>query len=216
MEIWGKMQDTPKDAQKQIAAGRLKGFTDINPMFRFKRLTETFGPCGVGWNYTIDRLWMENFGDEVKAFVQVSILYKQDDKWMGPVPGIGGSSFVSKERGGAYVNDECYKMALSDAIGTACKALGMSADIYYSKDRTKYSGEDEPGKTDPQPNQPQYVPPKCEECGKEIRDVPFKSGKIKKAIDIIAYTKQHCGKQMCYYCWKKFNADKDSECQNAD
>ena len=51
MEIYEKMQDTPKEAQKQIGAGRLKGFTDINPMWRIKRLTEVFGPCGIGWWY---------------------------------------------------------------------------------------------------------------------------------------------------------------------
>ena len=34
-------------------------------------------------------------------------------------------------------------MALSDAIGTACKALGMSADIYFSKDRSKYTSTEE-------------------------------------------------------------------------
>ena len=46
---------------------------------------------------------------------------------------------VAAEKSGLYTNDECYKMALSDAIGTACKALGMSADIYFSKDRSKYT-----------------------------------------------------------------------------
>lgn len=30
-------------------AGKLKGKTDINPMWRIKVLTETFGPCGEGW-----------------------------------------------------------------------------------------------------------------------------------------------------------------------
>lgn len=39
--------NTPTEAQKPIAAGRLKGFTDINPMWRFKALTEVFGPCGI-------------------------------------------------------------------------------------------------------------------------------------------------------------------------
>jgi hypothetical protein len=29
-------------------------------------------------------------------------------------------------------------MALTDAISVACKALGMSADIYFNKDRSKY------------------------------------------------------------------------------
>lgn len=203
---------TPGEAQKPIEAGRLKGFTDINPVYRFKRLTEVFGPCGIGWKYTVDKLWLETHDTETKAFAQISIYYKQDEQWIGPVPGIGGSSFVSKERNGIYVNDECYKMALSDAIGTACKALGMSADIYYSKDRTKYSGHGDPGQPQPVVKAPSYTPQKCEVCGNEIADVKFKSGKIQKAGDIIRYTEQQTGKRLCYYCYKKLNMEAQKSC----
>lgn len=217
LEIWGKLQNTPEDAKKPIVAGRLKGFTDINPMFRFKRLTETFGPCGIGWKYTIDKLWLEPAGEEIKAFCQVSLYYKVDDVWNGPVPGLGGSSFIAKEKSGPYANDECYKMALSDAIGTACKALGMSADVYYAKDQTKYntapknqrerghggSGSERGTQLQPPASVNPYTPPKCKVCGKEITDVKFKSGVVKKSAEIIKYTKDQYGQQMCYYCMKE-------------
>ena len=140
MEIWGKLENTPKEAQKEIGAGRLKGFTDINPMWRFKCLTEAFGPCGIGWKFEIvDKHIVHGANGEAKAFVDILLYYKWNGEWSDGVPGTGGSSFVSAEKSGLYTNDECYKMALSDAIGTACKALGMSADIYFSKDRSKYT-----------------------------------------------------------------------------
>ena len=140
MEIWGKVEHTPKEAQKEISAGRLKGFTDINPMYRFKRLTEVFGPCGIGWKYDIvSTNVIPGANDEVAAFVNILLYYKQGNEWSEGVPGLGGSMFVAKERNGMHTSDECFKMALSDAIGTACKALGMSADIYFSKDRSKYT-----------------------------------------------------------------------------
>ena len=140
MEIWGKLENTPKEAQKEIGAGRLKGFTDINPMWRFKRLTELFGPCGVGWKYVItEKNIVPGANGEAKAFVDILLYYKWNGEWSEGVPGTGGSSLISAEKNGLYTNDECYKMALSDAIGTACKALGMSADIYFSKDRSKYT-----------------------------------------------------------------------------
>ena len=139
-EIWGKLENTPKEAQKEIGAGRLKGFTDINPMWRLKRLTEVFGPCGIGWKYEIkEKHIVPGANGEAKAFVDILLYYKWDGEWSEGVPGTGGSSLVSAEKNGLYTNDECYKMALSDAIGTACKALGMSADIYFSKDRSKYT-----------------------------------------------------------------------------
>ena len=77
--------------------------------------------------------------DEVAAFVDILLYYKKDGEWSEGVPGLGGSMFVAKEKNGHHTSDECFKMALSDAIGTACKALGMSADIYFSKDRSKYT-----------------------------------------------------------------------------
>jgi hypothetical protein len=143
MDVWGKLENTPKEAQKPIEAGRLKGFTDINPMWRFKKLTETFGPCGIGWKYTIQNAQIvPGANEEMAAFVDILLYYVDPatGTWSEGVPGFGGSMFVAKEKNGHHTSDECFKMALSDAIGTACKALGMSADIYFSKDRSKYTG----------------------------------------------------------------------------
>lgn len=140
MEIWQALEKTPDEAKKPIEAGRLKGFTDINPCWRMKRLTEVFGPCGIGWKFDICNTYtIPGANDEIAAFVDILLYYKQDGEWSEGVPGLGGSMFVAKERNGMHTSDECFKMALSDAIGTACKALGMSADIYFSKDRSKYT-----------------------------------------------------------------------------
>ena len=46
LELYNKVREVPQDAKKTISAGRIKGFTDINPMWRIKCLTEQFGPCG--------------------------------------------------------------------------------------------------------------------------------------------------------------------------
>jgi len=140
MELYKQFQRTPKESQKTIQAGRLKGFTDINPMWRIKRLTEVFGACGIGWWYDItDKRIEEGANGEKRAFVEIDLFYKWNGETSKAVKGMGGSSFVSQERSGLYTNDECFKMALTDAIGTACKSLGMSADIFFEKDRTKYT-----------------------------------------------------------------------------
>lgn len=140
-ELWKQFEKTAEEAKKPIEAGRLKGFTDINPVWRFRRLTEVFGAVGYGWKYEITSQRLSPGADGViTAFVDVNLYYKTSDGvWSEPIPGIGGSAFVTKEKNGMYTSDECFKMALSDAIGTACKALGMSADIYFSKNRSKYA-----------------------------------------------------------------------------
>lgn len=153
LSIYEKLKTVPVEAQKPIAAGRLKGFTDINPMWRIKKLTETFGICGFGWKYLITKQWIELGGkDEKAAFVNIDLFVKIDEKWSEAIPGTGGSSFIASEKNGLYTSDECFKMALTDAISVACKSLGMGAEIYFQKDRSKYDNEE--NKTPPEnPNQ---------------------------------------------------------------
>lgn len=49
LELYNKVRNVPQEAKKEIKGGRLKGMTDINPMWRIKTLTEQFGICGMGW-----------------------------------------------------------------------------------------------------------------------------------------------------------------------
>lgn len=139
MEIYDRVRSVPDEAKKSISAGRLKGMTDINPMWRIKKLTEEFGPCGIGWWTKVTDRWTETIGDETCAFVDLELYIKVGDEWSRPITGSGGSKLATKERSGVYVSDECYKMAETDALSVACKKLGIGADVYFSADRTKYS-----------------------------------------------------------------------------
>ena len=139
MEIYNRVRQVPDEAKKAISAGRLKGMTDINPVWRIKKLTEEFGPCGIGWWTKVTDRWTETVGDETCAFVDLELYIKVGDEWSKPITGSGGSKLATKERSGIYVSDECYKMAETDALSVACKKLGIGADVYFSADRTKYS-----------------------------------------------------------------------------
>lgn len=142
LRIYEQVRSVPAEAKKNIGGGRLKGMTDINPMWRIKKLTEVFGVCGIGWKYEIVNKWVETAmaKDEITANVEIKLYIKDEaGEWSDPIPGIGGSMLVASEQKGLYVNDECYKMALTDAISVACKALGMGADVYWEKDTTKYN-----------------------------------------------------------------------------
>lgn len=140
LELYNKVRVVPDEAQKPIGGGRLKGMTDINPMWRIKTLTEQFGPCGKGWYFEIlEERIEEGANGEKVAFTKINLYVKYGEEWSKPVQGTGGSSFIAKEKSGLYTSDECFKMALTDAISVSCKSLGIGADIYYAKDRTKYS-----------------------------------------------------------------------------
>lgn len=139
LDLYEKVRQVPQEAQKTISGGRLKGMTDINPMWRIKTLTEHFGICGVGWKVVPKRFWIEEGANNEKtAFSEIELFVKDGDKWSDAIPGIGGSMLTSKESNGLYTSDECYKMAFTDAISVACKMLGFGADVYWIADKTKY------------------------------------------------------------------------------
>jgi len=140
LKYWDKVSTPPPDALKTIKAGRLKGFTDVSPMWRYKIMTEVYGMCGFGWKFNIIKKWFEPGSDnQIFAFVDVELFIKQGDKWSDPIPGTGGSMLVAKEKAGLHSSDEAYKMATTDALSTALKVIGVAADIYMGKwDGSKY------------------------------------------------------------------------------
>lgn len=154
MDLYNRFREVPPEAKKTIQAGKLKGFTDVNPMWRIKKLTEAFGPCGHGWYTEITNKWIEKGGDgRAAAFVEINLYVKDGEEWSKPIIGVGGSMFTNIFKGSPETSDEAFKMAYTDAISIACKALGMGADVYFERDRTKYCVADEATE-----DKPKYAP----------------------------------------------------------
>ena len=143
LELYNRAKEVPGEAKRTIRGGRLNGKTDINPMWRIKKLTELFGPCGIGWYYEVVSKWLEKYSDEVACFVEINLYVKYDGEWSKPIYGSGGNMFAEKEKSGIHLSDECYKMATTDAISVACKQLGIGADVYLAEDTTKYTNDKE-------------------------------------------------------------------------
>lgn len=179
IEIYQKLAQPPREALREIKAGRLSGKTDINPQWRYKAMTETFGLCGDGWTYKIKRMWTEpGPNEQVFAFAEVDLFTKiQADEpyWSEPIPGIGGHMLIPRESKGLYANDEAFKMAVTDALSVAMKMLGMAADVYAGMwDGSKYKNGSN-GHTEPPPKQA----PKPTEVSKPQKEIL--RGLMKKA-----------------------------------
>lgn len=158
LEIYNAFAEVPAEAKREIKGGRMAGKTDINPMWRLKALTEQFGPCGIGWSYEITKQWLEpGAKGEISAFCNILLYVKIGEEWSKGIPGTGGSAFVASEKGGLYTSDECYKMALTDAISVACKALGVAANVYWDKDPTKYDRREDNLQKSTKPAQSKYI-----------------------------------------------------------
>ena len=147
LSIYERVRGVPAEAKKAIEAGRLKGKSDINPMWRIKKLTEVFGPVGFGWYTEVVKSWTEvDENSDVAVFVDINLYVQKDGQWSKPIYGNGGNKLISHERkyeNGVpvvipYLDDDAYKKAYTDAISVAAKALGVGADVYFEKDVTKY------------------------------------------------------------------------------
>lgn len=195
LTIYNEVRSVPDSAKRRIEAGRLKGKTDINPMWRIKALTEKFGPCGFGWKYVItDKRLEQGANSEVAAFLDIDLFVKADGVWSDAIPGTGGSAFVAKEKNGLYTSDECFKMALTDAISVACKALGFGADVYWDADRSKYD----------KPESKQEAPVLCECCGLPIKAVKC-GDRVYPTNEIVENAVKKYGKRLCWGCMRAEN-----------
>jgi hypothetical protein len=137
-KVWEALSTPPKAALKEIKGGRMKGMTDINPTWRMLAMTKQFGICGIGWKYEITNMRERACKDELMCFVEVNLYVKVNGEWSDAIPGTGGSSLAKNERNGLYVTDEGYKMALTDALSVAMKAIGVASDIYMTFEASKY------------------------------------------------------------------------------
>lgn len=217
MELYNAVRAVPQTAIKPISGGRLSGMSDINPMWRIQTLTEQFGICGFGWKYEIiDKRVLDGANGEKSCFVDINLYVKIGNEWSAAIPGTGGSAFIAKERGGLYTSDECFKMALTDAISVACKALGFGADIYWKNGRTKYSAQstqDAPQQqkakdTTQRANALQNtagtatgtISTICEVCGKPLGTMANANGKVYPPEKVAEASLKNYGKILCAGC----------------
>ena len=218
MGIYDKVKVCPPNALRTIQAGKLKGKSDINPMWRIKTLTEQFGPCGVGWKLSNVKYWTEpGASGEVSAWCSMLLHIKVDGQWSEGIEGVGGSMLVNTEKGKLVTNDEAYKMANTDAISVCCKLLGFAADVYWEADRTKYDAHTEQlppaqqPKAAPGPNKPgNRKPPEgdtpvfCERCGAQFADY-WDGNRLIKAAELQLRSLDKFNRVLCVKCGKAVN-----------
>jgi hypothetical protein len=138
-ELWDRLGKTdPAHTKPFKRAGGFAG-TAIKPMASFRRMTEEFGPCGVGWGVNAPVFDTLNAADELLVFCIVSIWHGSPDR---VVYGVGGDKVMGKFKTGAYTDDEAFKKAFTDAITNALKLIGVGADVHMGMfDDNKYVNE---------------------------------------------------------------------------
>lgn len=152
--LWDKLGKTDPGQTKGFKrAGGFSG-TAIKPMWSFKRMTEEFGPCGLGWGMSEPSFQVVPGSDgEVLVYCTVSVWYNDpavstisngtiSQHSSKSVFGVGGDKVVVKQSNGLRSDDEAFKKAYTDAIGNALKMIGVGADVHMGLfDDSKYVNE---------------------------------------------------------------------------
>jgi hypothetical protein len=138
MRLWSALGKTDPAHTKQFTrAGGFKG-TAIKPMWANQRMTEFFGPCGIGWGMGEPQFNVVPALDELLVFCTVSLWYL-DSGQRQAVYGVGGDKVVVKQSSGLRTDDEAFKKAYTDALGNAMKFVGVAADVHMGLfDDNKY------------------------------------------------------------------------------
>lgn len=134
--LWDKLGKTDPGATKGFTrAGGFKG-TAIKPMWSYKRMTEEFGPCGIGWGVNMPTFQLVTAGDEMLVYCTATVWYGNRDQ---VTVGVGGDKVAGKNKFGPVTDDEAFKKAFTDAVTNALKMIGVGADVHMGMfDDNKY------------------------------------------------------------------------------
>lgn len=137
LSIWDALGKTDPEQTKPFnRAGGFRG-TSVKPMWVYRRLTEQFGPVGIGWGHNKPDFTVIN-GDGGEVLVYCAVECWHTDR-ANTFYGVGGDKVVAKNKNGLFHDDEAFKKAFTDAVMNAFKSVGVAADIHMGRfDDDKY------------------------------------------------------------------------------
>lgn len=135
--LWDTLGKTdPEQTKKFSRSGGFKG-TAVKPMWVYHRLTEQFGPVGMGWGHNKpDYQVVPGADGEVLVYCTVECWHTDRTNTFY---GVGGDKVVAKQSSRMFNDDEAFKKAFTDAVMNAFKSVGVAADVHMGlHDDDKY------------------------------------------------------------------------------
>jgi hypothetical protein len=140
--LWQKVCVTDPKAVKPITGKQYSG-NSPKPYWIVERLTDEFGPCGIGWGFTILNERMERLSESDVLHVAVVRFWYIFDGQRGELEQIGQTKAVyEKSKGGLMVDEDAPKKSVTDALIKCASYLGFAGDIFSGRwDDSKYVQE---------------------------------------------------------------------------
>lgn len=137
--LWQRAFVTDPAAVKPITGKQYKG-NSPKPYWIVQRLTEEFGPCGIGWGFTILNERFERFGEHESLHVAVVRFWYSQPPERGEFEQVGQTRASYMSAGGKFIVDEdAPKKSVTDALVKCASYLGFAGDIFSGMwDDSKY------------------------------------------------------------------------------
>jgi hypothetical protein len=142
LDLWRAVSKTPPEHTKAITGKSYNG-TSPKPHYLVQKATETFGPCGIGWGFTIvDERIEDGAGGERLSIARVKVWYRWNGE-RGEVEHIGGTQFSgTRASGKPFTDEDAPKKSVTDALVKALSMIGFAGDIFMGRyDDSKYVQE---------------------------------------------------------------------------
>jgi hypothetical protein len=141
-ELWNRAFTTDPKAVKAITGKQYSG-NSPKPYWIVERLTDEFGPCGIGWGFTILNERFERFSDTDTLHVAVVRFWYMLGEKRGELEQVGQTkSSYTTSKGVFLLDEDAPKKSVTDALVKCASYLGFAGDIFSGRwDDSRYVAE---------------------------------------------------------------------------
>jgi hypothetical protein len=160
--LWQRVCVTDPKAVKAITGKQYSG-NSPKPYWIVERLTDEFGPCGIGWGFQILNERIERFSDTDSLHIAVVRFWYELDGKRGELEQIGQTKASYQSNAGKFIVDEdAPKKSVTDALVKCASYIGFAGDIFAGRwDDSKYvqqaGAEWEARKRDANPDRQRWI-----------------------------------------------------------
>ena len=140
--LWRRAFTTDPRAVKEITGKQYRG-NSPKPYWIVERLTDEFGPCGIGWGFQIINERFERFSETDSLHVASVRLWYVLDGVRGELEQIGQTkASYTTSKGSFMLDEDAPKKSVTDALVKCASYLGFAGDIFSGRwDDSKYVAE---------------------------------------------------------------------------
>lgn len=141
--LWSRVCITDPKAVKPITGKTYQG-NSPKPYWLIERMTDEFGPVGVGWGVVVKSERFERMGEfDVLHVAVVSVWYMHNGVRTETFDQMGGTKAAYKTKAGALMVDEdAGKKSVTDGMVKCMSMIGFAGDIFSGRwDDSKYVAE---------------------------------------------------------------------------